>query len=85
MTAHSTDMKSDDVWPKMPDGTDFDGKQLFTLVRNGQSPFRGWDVNLLIRETEENLKTEVIDIPVVSKGCNSYVRYDLKCSYSYDS
>ena len=40
-----------DDWPKMPDGSDFDGKQLLTLVRSGNSPFRGvWDVNLLIRD-----------------------------------
>jgi hypothetical protein len=29
-----------DNWPKMPpDDSDFDGKQLLTLVRNGNSPF----------------------------------------------
>ena len=40
----------DDPWPKMSDGEDFDGKQLFRLVRSGNSPFSGaWDVNLLSR------------------------------------
>lgn len=64
----------EDDWPKMPDGTDFDGKQLLSLVRNGNSPFHGaWDVNLLIREIEKNLGAKVIDIPVVSKGSNNYV------------
>jgi hypothetical protein len=58
----------------MPDGTDFDGKQLLSLVRGGNSPFHGaWDVNLLIREIEKNLGAKVIDIPVVSKGSNNYV------------
>ena len=56
----------EDDWPKMPDSTDFDGKQLLSLVRGGNSPFHGaWDVNLLIREIEKNLGAQVIDIPVV--------------------
>jgi hypothetical protein len=63
-----------DEWPKIQDGTDFDGKNLLTLVRNGNSPFVGaWDVNILIQEIEENLATQVIDIPVVSNGSNYYV------------
>ena len=63
-----------DDWPKMPDGSDFDGKQLLTLLRSGNSPMRPvWDVNLLIREIEENLRIKVIDIPFVSKGSNNYV------------
>ncbi|KND92187.1 hypothetical protein TOPH_03052 [Tolypocladium ophioglossoides CBS 100239] len=62
-----------DTWPKTPDGTDFDGKQLFSQVRNGKSPFDGaWDVNLLIREIEENLGAEVTDIPFVYNGSNNY-------------
>lgn len=64
----------EDDWPEMPDGSEFDGKQLLTLVRSGNSPFhKDWDINLLIQEVEENLGTEVIDIPVVSKGSNNYV------------
>jgi hypothetical protein len=63
-----------DDWPKMPDGSDFDGKQLLVLVRSGNSPFHGvWNVNLLIREIEENLGTQVIDVPVIYKGSNSLV------------
>ena len=63
-----------DDWPKMQDDSDFDGKQLLTLVRSGNSPFHGvWDINLLIQEIEENLGAEVIDIPVVFKGSNNYV------------
>ena len=62
-----------DDWPKMPDDSDFDGKQLLTLVRSGNSPFHGvWDVNLLIREIEENLGVQVIDILVIYKGSNNY-------------
>ncbi|KDQ49291.1 hypothetical protein JAAARDRAFT_200997 [Jaapia argillacea MUCL 33604] len=57
----------------MPDGSEFDGTQLLTLVRSGNSPFDGtWDVNLLIREIEENLGDQVIDIPTVYKGYNNY-------------
>ncbi|TVY33320.1 hypothetical protein LOCC1_G008119 [Lachnellula occidentalis] len=60
-------------WPKMPDGSDFDGKQLLTLLRNWNSPFQAvWDVNLLIREVEESLGTMVTDIPTVYKGSNNY-------------
>jgi len=68
-------MSTRDDWPKMPpDDRDFDGKQLLTLVRSGNSPFHGvWDINLLIREIEENLGAEVIDIPFVFKGSNNYV------------
>jgi hypothetical protein len=58
----------------MPDDSDFDGKQLLTLVRSGNSPFhRVWDANLLIRENEENLSAKVIDIPVIHKGSDNYV------------
>lgn len=63
-----------DDWPKLLDGTDYDGKQLLTLLRNGNSPFRGaWDVEVLIREIEETLGAEVTDIPVVTRGSNNYV------------
>ncbi|PUU77943.1 3-hydroxybutyryl-CoA dehydratase [Tuber borchii] len=62
-----------DEWPKMPEGNDFDGKHLLSLVRSGNSPFEGlWDVNLLIREIEENLDTQVIEIPDISNGSNNY-------------
>ena len=60
----------------MPDGSDFDGEQLLTLVRGGNSPFqRVWDVNLLIQEIEETLGFRVIDIPNVDKGSNYYVSF----------
>lgn len=72
-----------DEWPKMPDGTDFDGKQLLTLVRSGNSPFHGlWDVNLLIQEVEEALDARVIDIPFIYKGSNNYVSFRSKSSSS---
>ncbi|KAE9967859.1 hypothetical protein BLS_006144 [Venturia inaequalis] len=62
-----------DPWPVMPDGSEYDGKQLLTLVRDGRSPFRGaWEVNLLIREIEEKLDTKVVDIPMVYDGANYY-------------
>jgi hypothetical protein len=63
-----------DYWPKMPDGEDFDGKHLLTLVCNGQSPFEQvWNINLLIQEIESHLRTTVVDIPVVYSGSNNYV------------
>lgn len=72
-----------DDWPKMPDGSDFDGKQLLSLVRSGNSPFhRVWDVDLLIREIEEKLGARVIDIPVIHKGSNNYVSFDSQPSKS---
>ncbi|XWW98375.1 hypothetical protein V2A60_006375 [Cordyceps javanica] len=62
-----------DPWPSMPDGTNFDGKQLLSLVRSGESPFEGaLDVNLLIQELEENLDATVTDIPFVYTGSNNY-------------
>ena len=73
-----------DDWPKMPNGIDLDGQQLLTLVRSGNSPFHGdWDVNLLIREVEENLYTEVIDIPDVYKGSNNYVSLSFQSFYMF--
>ena len=60
--------------PEMPDGSTFDGTQLLTLVRSGNSPMsRVWDVNLLIQEIEEVVGSEVVDIPTVTKGANNYV------------
>lgn len=65
-----------DDWPKMPDGHDFDGRHLLTLVRRGHSPFHDkWDVNLLIQEIEEHLLATVIEIPCISSGSNNYVSY----------
>ena len=69
----SNDYMADD-WPKMPDGSDFDGKQLLTMTRSGKSPFHGsWDVNVLIKEIEEKLNFQVIDIPTIDTGANNYV------------
>lgn len=74
-----------DDWPKAPDdNSDFDGKKLLDLVSNGNSPFQGvWDVNLLIREVEENLGAKVVDIPDVFKGSNNY-GFHLKLSNHLD-
>ena len=63
-----------DVWPVMPDGKDYDGTHLLQLARRGQSPFRGqWDVLQLVREIEEQLGVEVVDLPRVTTGSNNYV------------
>ena len=73
-----------DDWPEMPDGSAFDGEELLTLVRSGNSPMsRVWDVNLLIREIEEVLGSEVIDIPTVTKGSNNYV--SIPASYNQNN
>lgn len=63
-----------DEWPLGPDGKEYDGKRLMDMVHNNSSPFRAcWDVQLLIQEVEEKLRTEVTDIPMVHKGSNNYV------------
>jgi len=68
-----------DGWPKMPNSTEYDGKRLLALVRAGNSPFKhAWDVNLLIQEVENNMGTQVFDIPFVSKGSNNYVSVCIK-------
>jgi hypothetical protein len=68
------DMPFRDDWPKMPDGSDFDGRSLISLVHSDNSPFDDkWDVDLLIHEIEDNLSAKVVDIPRVSKGSNNYV------------
>lgn len=73
-----------DDWPVMPDGSDFDGKDLLALVRGGNSPFDGvWDVNLLIQEIEGNLGSQVIDILTVNKGSNNYVSFFFFFSFSF--
>ncbi|KAF5228165.1 hypothetical protein FAUST_11284 [Fusarium austroamericanum] len=62
-----------DESPVDSSGCKYDGKNLLDLVRSGKSPFDGvWDVNLLIREVEENLATKVTDIPIMTKGSNNY-------------
>ncbi|KAI8629158.1 hypothetical protein F5Y19DRAFT_485069 [Xylariaceae sp. FL1651] len=66
-----------DDWPKMSNGRDFDGQNLLTLVRRANSQFHNtWDVNLLIKEIEENLGDLVVDIPRVSNGSNNYVKFE---------
>lgn len=63
-----------DTWPTMADGRDYDGRNLLRLIRDGRSPFADrWDVNLLIREIQDKLATQVVDIPVVTFGSNNYV------------
>lgn len=59
----------------MPDATNWDGKNLLNLLRDGDSPFsRIWDVNLLLEEVEAHLHGQVVDIPCVHTGANNYVR-----------
>ena len=63
-----------DSWPVMADGCDFNGRNLLRLIREGHSPFaKRWDVLLLIRDIENKLATQVVDIPNVTLGSNNYV------------
>lgn len=65
--------RSDD-WPSMPDGTEWDGKNLFELLREGKSPLKHvWDANLLLQEVETRFQAQVVDIPQVHYGANNYV------------
>ena len=66
-----------DQWPKMPDGSDWDGFNLVTLLDRDESPFKGaWDVQSFILEVEQSLNARVADIPSVSAGANHYVSGD---------
>jgi hypothetical protein len=67
-------MAVEDNWPMMPDGTDYDGKNLLALVRSERSPFdKDWDVKLLIHEIEKVADAQIIDIPAIKKGSNHYM------------
>ena len=71
---------SKEDWPTGPTG-DYDGLQLLSLVRQNRNPFQAaWDVEILIREIEDVLKTQVIDIPRIDTGSNNYVRSFFHCS-----
>ncbi|KAG6899431.1 hypothetical protein C0993_010339 [Termitomyces sp. T159_Od127] len=70
-----------DDW--VTEDTGFDGKDVLTLVRNGNNPFKGWDIELLIKEIEDNLEARVIDIPSVAEGANNY-GFHMKLSNSLD-
>lgn len=60
-----------DSWPTT---VGYDGRNLLRLIRDGRSPFADrWDVNLLIREIEDKLATQVVDIPIITIGSNNYV------------
>ncbi|KAL8380947.1 hypothetical protein RB595_005308 [Gaeumannomyces hyphopodioides] len=74
-------MSPRDDWPSLPDGSDYDGTDLLSLVRSGRSPFAGvWDVNQLIEEVEANVDgAQVVNIPVVRKGA-SYYGFKIKLS-----
>ncbi|KAK0733205.1 hypothetical protein B0T26DRAFT_808050 [Lasiosphaeria miniovina] len=61
-----------DDWPMMLDGSDYDRKQLLSLVRDNHSPFRdAWNVKSLIREVEAAVDDEVVDIPIVTRGSSN--------------
>jgi len=52
----------------------YSGKGLLAHIHVGSSPFQdGWDANLLLQETEDNLDNKVIDMPTVHVGANNYL------------
>ncbi|KAF3762250.1 hypothetical protein M406DRAFT_263472 [Cryphonectria parasitica EP155] len=60
-------------WPRSPDGSGWDGKNLLPMVLRGASPFRKtWDVNVLLKEVESILGAQVVDIPQASAGAHNY-------------
>lgn len=74
-SATSLDVYQEDDWPQRPDGSDWDGKKLFELLRDGESPFANiLDVHLLLQEVEGAVQAQVQDIPFVHAGSNNYVR-----------
>ncbi|KAL9079297.1 MAG: hypothetical protein Q9157_001820 [Trypethelium eluteriae] len=69
-------MSAQDDWPTAPDGSEYNGQDLLHLMHDGRSPFaERWDAGLLIREIEEHLAAQVVDIPAISKGSNNYGFY----------
>ncbi|KAF2235559.1 hypothetical protein EV356DRAFT_523083 [Viridothelium virens] len=67
-------MSAQDDWPTAPDGSEYNGQDLLHLMHDGRSPFaERWDAGLLIREIEDHLAAQVVDIPAISKGSNNYV------------
>lgn len=74
-TVHTEDGYRGDDWPLMPDGTDWNGKDLLELIRDGSSPFGNvWDVRILLEEVETQVQARVVGIPRVHAGANNYVR-----------
>ncbi|RAL61120.1 hypothetical protein DID88_010459 [Monilinia fructigena] len=64
-------MRRVDAWPEMPDGSHFNGLNLFPLILNGENPF-DWNVYQLIQEIENNLHSRVTDIPLATCGSHYY-------------
>lgn len=64
-----------DEWPKLDDGTEWDGTGLLSLLRADHDPFGGlMDVPAFLREIESSINIEIADVPVVSYGANHFVR-----------
>ncbi|KAL4947814.1 hypothetical protein BDW69DRAFT_177642 [Aspergillus filifer] len=67
-----------DDWPTTPDGNPYDGKNLLNLVIDNISPFGGlWDVRQLLGEIERNLRSRIVDIPLVVRGSCHAVCYGI--------
>lgn len=74
-TAHTEDGYCGDDWPLMPDGTEWNGKDLLGLSCDGSSPFGNiWDVRILLGEVEIQVQAREVDVPRVYAGANNYVR-----------
>lgn len=64
-----------DDWPKGQDGSDWDGKNLFGLLHDGDNPFKKtFNVRSLLDEVEQRVQAQPVDIPCVHSGSNNYVR-----------
>lgn len=60
-------------FPRSPDGTKWNGKDLSKLISTGNDPFRKiLDIKYLIEEVENDIGSQVVDIPKVSAGAHNY-------------
>lgn len=71
-----------DEWPRFPDDTDWNGRDLLVLLNSGRNPFGdALDVKSLIHEIESCLRNGIAEIPLVTYGANHFVR-KLECHLS---
>lgn len=59
-------------WPTMPDGSEFDGRNLLQLHAKHENPF-AFNLQALLNEVEETLVLQIMDISMVGSGANRLV------------